>query len=108
MFYSIASYYMFMKIVWFFSLVRSQIKFDTLTDHWLFLGILYTAGITFLSYVFIMAPQTPPIYPWRNWEIWLAQTLVLSIIYFWLMAKFVEGGVIFWTLLLLGIALVWF
>ncbi len=44
-----------MKAVFFFSLVRIQVKFDTMKDHWLFLGVLYTAGVAFLSYVFIMA-----------------------------------------------------
>ena len=36
-----------------------------------------------------------------------AETFLLSTLYFWLMAKFDEG-VIFWTLLLLGVLVVWF
>ena len=36
------------------------------------------------------------------WVAWLIETLVLSTIYFKLMARFDEG-VVFWTLLLLGI-----
>ena len=36
------------------------------------------------------------------WQAWLLETLILSTVYFKLMARFDEG-VIFWTLLLLGI-----
>ena len=38
MFYYVASYYLVLKAVFFFSLVRIQIKFETMKDHWLFLG----------------------------------------------------------------------
>jgi hypothetical protein len=106
-----------MKAVFFFSLVRIQVKFDTMKDHWLFLGILYTGGVAFLSYVFLLSWQD---FDWATWQLrvaanfgvtpwqaFLGETLVLSTLYFWLMAKFDEG-VIFWTLLLLGIPLVWF
>src|SRR5581483_7436133 len=111
-------YYYFIKIVFFYGLVRIQVKFDTMKDHWLFLGILYTAGVAFLSYVFIVGwqenirwgprenriAQTLGVSPWLAW---LGETFVLATLYFRLMAKFDEG-VIFWTLLLLGIVLVWF
>jgi hypothetical protein len=117
MFYSLASYYLFLKAVFFFSLVRIQVKFDTMKEHWLFLGILYTAGVAFLSYVFLFSWQK---FPWAEWQLraarglgiapeqaFVAETFVLSTLYFWLMAKFDEG-VIFWTLLLLGLLVVWF
>jgi hypothetical protein len=94
-----------MKAVFLFSLVRISVKFETMKDHWLFLGVLYSAGVAFLSYVFIMAPQDVP--PWREWQIWLAKFFGLSTLYFYLLSKFDEG-VIFWTVLLLGILLVWF
>src|SRR5215471_16269852 len=109
MFQSIAIYYLGMKLAFFYSLVRLQVKFDTLKDHWLFLGILYTAGVAFLSYVFLFSWED---FPWqvrvaRNlgispWLAWMGETLILYTLYFRLMAKFDEG-VIFWTLLLLGI-----
>jgi hypothetical protein len=117
MFPSLLIYYLFMKLVFFYSLVRIQIKFDTMKDHWLFLGILYTSGVAFLSYVFLFSWQD---FPWADWQVrlganfgispwqaWLVETLLLSTLYFRLMAKFDEG-VIFWTLLLLGVLLVWF
>jgi hypothetical protein len=117
MFYYLASYYLFLKVVFFFSLVRIQVKFDTMKDHWLFLGILYTTGVAFLSYVFLFSWQK---FEWANWQLgvarnlgirpeqaFVAETFVLSTVYFWLMAKFDEG-VIFWTLLLLGLLVVWF
>jgi hypothetical protein len=117
MFYYLAGYYLAMKGVFFFSLVRIQIQFETMKDHWLFLGVLYTLGVAFLSYVFLVGPMDFPWPPWQRqvaatigispWQSFLAETLLVSTLYFWLMAKFDEG-VIFWTLLLLGILLVWF
>jgi hypothetical protein len=117
MFYYLASYYLFLKAVFFFSLVRIQVKFDTMKDHWLFLGILYTAGVAFLSYVFLFSWQK---FQWADWQVrvarnfgiapehaFVAETLILSTLYFRLLAKFDEG-VIFWTLLLLGLLVVWF
>ena len=117
MFYTVALYYLALKAMFFFSLVRIQVKFDTMKDHWLFLGILFTAGVAFLSYVFLFSWQDFAWPPWqvqvaRNfgvspWQAWMVETLVLYTLYFRLMAKFDEG-VIFWTLLLLGILLVMF
>jgi hypothetical protein len=117
MFSTLATYYLFMKITFFFSLVRIQLKFDTMKDHWLFLGILYTGGVAFLSFVFIVSWQAFFWPPWVTrvagtvgvspWIAWLGETFLLSTLYFWLMAKFDEG-VICWTLLLLGILLVMF
>ena len=117
MFYYVAGYYLVIKAVFFFSLVRAQIKSDMLRDHWLFLAALYTAAVAFLSYVFLMSWQE---FPWANWQravaallgvspwqAFLGETMLLSALYFKLMAKFDEG-VIFWTLLLLGILVVWF
>ncbi len=105
MFASVQIYYYVMKAAFLFSLVRILVKFETMKDHWLFLGVLYTAGIAFLSYVFIMSPADFP--DWRAWQIWLAKFFGLSTLYFWLLSKFDEG-VIFWTVLLLGMLLVWF
>ena len=60
MFASVLIYYAVMKAIFLFSLVRIQVQFETMKDHWLFLGVLYTSGVAFLSYVFIMAPQDVP------------------------------------------------
>jgi hypothetical protein len=110
-----AVYYYFIKIGFFFSLVRAQIKADLLKDHFLFLGVLYTAAVAFLSYAYLVSWQGQDVVPGRwwelqlsqslgftQWQIWLGETLLLSSLYFKLMARFDEG-VIFWTLLLLGI-----
>jgi hypothetical protein len=114
---SILSYYFFIKIVFFFSLVRAQIKSDLIKEHYLFLAILYTGAVAFLSFVFIVSWQDPAYPPWQMqvartvgvspWQAWLGETFLLSTLYFRLMAKFDEG-VIFWTLLLLGLLVVLF
>jgi hypothetical protein len=112
-----ASFYLFMKLVFLFSLVRIQIKFEPMREHWLFLGVIYSAGIAFLSYVFLFGWQNVQLGPWHQqvamtlgvspYMAWVGETFVLSTLYFQLLAKFDEG-VIFWTLLLLGLLLVWF
>lgn len=105
-------YYSFIKVVFFFSLVRVQVRSDTMKENWLFFAILYTAAVAFLSWVFIMSWTAPPWPAWqlqvaRNfgvtpWQAFLGETLLLCGLYFYLLSKFDEG-VIFWTLLLLGI-----
>ena len=110
---SISIYYFLIKITFFYSLVRAQVKYDLVRDHYLFLGILYTAAVAFLSLCFLVGWKGQN-FPDRQleryvsqmlgitlWQAWLIETLILSTIYFKLMARFDEG-VIFWTLLLLG------
>ncbi len=107
-------YYFLIKIVFFFNLVRAQVKYDLVKDHYVFLGILYTAAVAFLSLAFLVSWQGQD-FPVRAlevkvsqalgvtlWQAWLGETLIISTIYFKLMARFDEG-VVFWTLLLLGI-----
>jgi hypothetical protein len=111
---TVSLYFLFIKITFFFALVRAQVKYDLVKDHYLFLGILYTAAVAFLSFVFLVSlegeyslngPLVRPVSqalgvtPWRAW---LIETLLLSSLYFKLMARFDEG-VVFWTLLMLGI-----
>jgi hypothetical protein len=116
-FSSIAAGYLFMKLVYLYSLVRIQVRHDPMRDRWMFLGSLYTAGVAFLSYVLIVSWQTIPWAPWQRriawtlgvspWLAWVLETLLISALYFRLMAKFDEG-VIFWVLLLLGLVVVGF
>ena len=44
-----AGYYYFIKIVFFFSLVRAQIKSDLMREHYLFLSFLYTLAVCLLE-----------------------------------------------------------
>jgi hypothetical protein len=111
---TVSIYYYLIKITFFYALVRSQVKYDLVKDHYLFLGILYTAAVAFLSLAFLsglLGEDFPRRYlEYRVskalgvslWRAWLIETLLLSSIYFKLMARFDEG-VVFWTLLMLGI-----
>ena len=63
------------RLVFFFSLVRIQVKFDTMKDHWLFLGILYTAGVAFLSYVFLFSWQK---FQWAGWQLRVARNFGIT------------------------------
>ena len=110
--------YFFLKFMIFFSIVKALVKFETLQDHFLFLGVLYTGLVAFISYVFILSTQPAAFQAdWlmqanqatglSPWLCWLAATLVLSTLYFKLLSKFDEG-ILFWILLVLGIPLAFF
>jgi hypothetical protein len=94
-------YYYGIKAAFLAGLVQSYVKFDLLQKHWLFLSLLYTAGLAFLSWVFIMAPAASP--DWRLWEFWLLKTFGFTVVYLLLLRRFDEG-MIFWLLMLGGIA----
>lgn len=117
-------YYFAIKGMFLFGIVRSFVKYDELQKHWLFLSLLYTSGIAFLSWVFIlnMNPDTMlrtleilvaknfvlgtilpkgPVTPMLCWEIWVAETWLLSIFFFKLLIRFDEGS-LFWLLFAIG------
>jgi len=104
----ISGYYFGLKAVFFYGLVHSFVKFDPLQKHWIFLSLLYTAGIAFLSYVFLIAPGTAQYWgSWRAWYIWLGETAVIAATYFKLLDRFDEG-ILFWLLLIGGVGVVLF
>ena len=49
-------YYLAIKAMFFYSLVHAFVKFENLQKHWLFLALLYTAGVAGLSWVWFVAP----------------------------------------------------
>jgi hypothetical protein len=99
---SLASFYLLIKIAFLFGLVRTQIKFEPMQDRWLFLAILYTAGIALLSFLFLELTGVLNWAPWQvqlaqslgvsPWVSWLGQTFLLSALYFWLITKFGDGA----------------
>ncbi|MHC5541478.1 hypothetical protein ACYOEI_24930 [Singulisphaera rosea] len=115
--FSVNSFVLGMKFFYLYSLVKTQVKFDVIRDRYLFLGIIYTAGVAFLFFAFIGSWETLNWAPWQRQlaanlgvqpvVAWIGETLLLSSLYFWLLARFDEG-MIFWTLILLGIFLVYF
>lgn len=117
MFYSMASVYLLIKFVFFFGLVRASVKHEVLRERWLLLGVVYAVGVAFLSYVFLVSWQEFPWPLWQRrvaarvgvspWLCWVGETFLLAALYFRLMERFDEG-VLFWTLILLGLLVVWF
>ena len=91
-------YYIAIKAMFFYSLVHSFVKFENLQKHWLFLALLYTAGVALLSFVWFVLPGQMQI---GAWQTWLVKTLVIAVIYFKLLDRFDEG-VMFWILLVAG------
>ena len=107
-FWSIASFYLFMKIAYFFSLVRTLVKFEPMQKHVRFLGIIYTAGVGFLFYMLMSELEQD--FAWSclagraSRSVGARAILVLarlrplgiSTFYFWLLTRYDEG-VVFWT-----------
>ncbi len=93
-------YYYAMKVMLFASIVSSFVKFEPLQKSSLGLSILYTALVAFLSYVFLIAPGAEQMRPqdWQRWQYWLAFNLVITWVYFRLLARF-EEGFVFWMIL---------
>jgi hypothetical protein len=110
-------YYYGLKTFFLYSLVRTQAKYEPMRDSWLFLGVLYTVGVAFLSYVFLESWKAIPWQGWQvrvaaklgisPWQAWLGETFLLSAFYFKLLSRFDEG-ILFWVLLVLGFGLVYF
>ncbi len=100
----LGGYYLAIKAVFLFGLVHSFVKFETLQKSWFFIALIYAAGVTLLSYIWVVLPG---LYELERWKWWVAENAVLSIVYFKLLERFDEGW-IFWTLILLGLGVVWF
>jgi hypothetical protein len=83
--------YLFIKFLFFYGLVRSQVRFDALKDHWLFVGLLYSAGIAFLSFVFIASWQ---LISWAPWQIRVARMLGVSPWLAWVGESFVLASLL--------------
>jgi hypothetical protein len=99
-------YYLVIKGAFLFGLARSYVSFEPLQKHALFLSILYTAGVGFLSQAIYL--PTHPLANLQRWEIWLAETFALFLIYLKLLARFDEG-LLFWIIFLAGgIGLIYF
>jgi hypothetical protein len=97
-------YYVAIKAAFFFGLVHAFVKFETLQKSWLFLALLYTAGVGLLSWVWLVAPGRVQTRPWR---VWLVETAAIAIVYFKLLDRFDEG-ILFWLLIVAGLVVVWF
>ncbi len=116
-------YYFAIKVAFFLGLLRSFLKSEPLQNHPNFLAFLYAAGLTFLSWVFLVSPQevvswgawetklalrllprsqtVPALLGWRAWQIWLVATWFLTAFYYRLLTRFDEGA-IFWLIVLGG------
>src|SRR5579863_10105774 len=93
-------YYFGLKGFLLITLVRTFVVHEPMQKHWLFLSILYTALLAALSWVFWLNMH-PGIRP-QAWHFWLAESFVLIVIYFKLLARF-DQGLLFWVIFLVGL-----
>lgn len=91
--------YYAMKVVLFASIVRALVTAESLQRYTLWLAGFYTAAVAFLSYIFLVGPQSNP--NWELWQYWLGLNFLLSAFYFKLIARFDEGR-LFWLILPMG------
>ncbi len=114
---SMVLYYFAIKGMFFFSLVRAQVKSEALSKHYIFLGFIYSLAVAFLSVTLLLSWLEDN---WAMWQIqlasmlrispwlaWIGQTFLISSFYFWLLSRFDEG-IAFVILVILGIAIVLF
>jgi hypothetical protein len=101
--------YLGLKFFLFFSLVGALVKAEPMRNQIFTLSLLYTAGSAFLSYVFMILLGDTGYWQnsWRSWQIWLGLTFVLSWVYFKCLVWFEESS-LFWLVLMLGVAVVFF
>ncbi|QEH34665.1 hypothetical protein OJF2_32060 [Aquisphaera giovannonii] len=97
-------YYVAIKAFFFYGLLTAIVKFENLQKSWLLIALIYAGGAAFLSWVWLVAAGRVPFPEWQRWALMNAG---ISLVYFRLITWFDEG-VLFWTLLLLGMAVVWF
>lgn len=86
------------KFAFFLGLVRSAVRFEPLGERPVTLAALYTAGVAFLSWYLVVDRLA--------WGRWLAITFVLATIYFWLLNRFEDAGLLWWLILIAGVGLV--
>ena len=114
---SMLIYYAAIKLMFFYSLVRAQVKSEALQKHYIFLAFIYTLAVAFLSAMLVFSWLDGNWAPWQivvaqklrisPWLSWLLQTFVISAIYFKLIYRFDEG-MIFVILIILGLGVVYF
>jgi len=90
------------------SLVGALMRTDALRQQTLGLSVIYTVGVTFLSYTFFVGPTGDSQGPeyWRMWQIWLGVTFFLSWLYFKSLLWFEETS-LFWIVVAAGTGLLW-
>ena len=101
--------YLGMKAFLLVSLVGVLTKTDAMRDQTLGLSLIYTVGLAFLSIIFLVGPNSEAIGTegWKNWLTWLGATYVVSLVYFKSLVWFEESS-LFWLVLMLGVAVVFF
>ncbi len=90
------------------SLVGALMRTDALRQQTLGLSVIYTVGVTFLSYTFFVGPTGDSQGPeyWLMWQIWLGVTFFLSWLYFKSLLWFEETS-LFWIVVAAGTGLLW-
>jgi hypothetical protein len=101
--------YLGLKAFLLVSLVGALMRTDALRQQTLGLSLIYTVGLGFLSYTFLIGPSMADLGPagWRNWQIWLGGSFALSLLYFKSLIWFEESR-FFWIVVALGAGGVWF
>jgi hypothetical protein len=103
MFEPILIVYLVIKAAFFATLLKAFVSSESLQEKPWLMALVYTGGVAALSYIyFVMGGAISPDY----WKHWVIVNLVLSFLYYWLLARFEDVAVIYWTVLILGLGLI--
>ncbi len=103
MFLPFAILYLIIKGAFFATLIRAFVSSDTLQAKPWLMALIWTGGIGALCYLYFVSAG---IVSMAYFQQWLVIHLVLSMLYFWLLARFEDVWVVWWTVLILGLGLV--
>lgn len=96
--------YLIIKAAFFATLLKAFVSSETLQEKPWLMSIVWTAGVGGLCYVYFVTSGAVTM---RYFQIWVGANLVLSFFYYWLLAKFEDVWVVWWTVLILGLGLVY-
>jgi hypothetical protein len=89
---------LFFKLFLLISVVKLTVDHDPLRERPLFIAVLYTLGNAFLESLVVAR--------WGEWLIRSGLVFLLSWLYFWLLSKLEDAGVLWWLICLLGVPII--
>ncbi len=117
MFASMAVVYILIKAAFLAGLIKAAVSSEDMGRRPLLLAAVYTLGIGALSFVFFNPEVLSSLHmPWPDRVIgsvavdgrvfWLGTTFLITALYFWLLARFENAGMLWWSILLGGVLLI--
>jgi hypothetical protein len=105
LFQSLSILYLLIKAAYFASLLKAFVGSEALQSKPLMMALMYTAGVGGLSYFYLYPVwQQNPNWMWT----WVGLSLAASYVFYWILARYEDVWVIWWTTLIGGTILIIF